>query len=57
MKRIRELTDKELDTVCGGGRHSSTGDIFAVQINKAVVVDSYKTVILQSNNNNTGFQL
>jgi hypothetical protein len=56
---MRNLTDKELDAVCGGhGRFSvRTGDVFAIQKNTAIVVHSYGVSIIQGNNINTGVQL
>ncbi|QQN62979.1 hypothetical protein JIR23_26080 [Bradyrhizobium diazoefficiens] len=53
---MRELADKELDAVCGGGWGFRTGDIYAFQKNVAVVNKSWDTTIYQSNNNNTGVQ-
>lgn len=52
---MRELADKELDAVCGGGGFS-TGDIWARQTNVAVVNKSRNVWIYQLNNANTGFQ-
>lgn len=52
---MRELADKELDSVCGGWG-VSTGNIYAFQKNVAVVNKSWNTAIYQSNNNNTGAQ-
>jgi hypothetical protein len=55
-KKMRELNDKELDAVCGGG-FISTGNVWAHQKNVAVVVHSWGTSIYQSNNINTGVQV
>jgi hypothetical protein len=52
----RELADKELDTVCGGGFLISTGNVWAQQKNVAVVKYSVLTGISQANNINTGYQ-
>jgi len=54
-KEMRELADKELDAVCGGG-FIRTGDVWAHQTNVAVVKYSAFTAIGQSNNINTGYQ-
>lgn len=54
---MRELADKELDAVCGGGGGFRTGDIWAFQKNVAVVNKSKDVLIYQSNNNNTGIQV
>jgi hypothetical protein len=54
---VRELADKELDAVCGGGGFIKTGNVWAHQKNVAVVVHSLGTTIYQSNNINTGVQV
>jgi hypothetical protein len=57
---MRNLTDKELDSVCGGWGFSvriKTGDVYAIQKNDAYVAFSAHVDILQSNNINTGVQL
>ena len=46
---MRELTNKELDAVCGGGFGVSTGNVWAHQKNVAVVVGSDFTKIYQTN--------
>ena len=54
MQTLRELTDKELDAVCGGGWFSiRTGSVFAVQV--GVVNHSFASDVSQ--NINTGLQL
>ncbi|WP_407120055.1 hypothetical protein [Bradyrhizobium sp. STM 3561] len=53
---MRELADKELDAVCGGGSFR-TGDIWAHQTNVSVVNKSKDVWIYQINNNNTGIQV
>jgi hypothetical protein len=54
-QQMRELADKELDAVSGGG-FISTGNVWAHQKNVAVVKYSFFTEIGQSNNINTGYQ-
>jgi hypothetical protein len=56
---MRNLTDKELDSVCGGWGLSvriKTGDVYAIQKNDAYVAFSAHVDIFQSNNINTGVQ-
>jgi hypothetical protein len=52
---MRELTNKELDAVCGGGFGVSTGNVWAHQKNVAVVVGSDFTKIYQTNIANSGY--
>jgi hypothetical protein len=55
---MRNLTDKELDAVCGGGFHVRTGSVsHVIQKNTAIVVHSAYVSIIQGNNINTGVQV
>lgn len=50
---MRNLSDKELDAVCGGGRHSSDLNFQTNRShNIAVVVHSWDTNIIQGSNIN-----
>jgi hypothetical protein len=53
---MRNLSDKELDAVCGG-HGVRTGSVFAIQKNTAIVVLSAGVSIIQGNNINTGVQV
>jgi hypothetical protein len=52
MKTMRELTDKELDAVCGGGHRSSGTTQLNFSHNFAVVANSRDTNIIQGSNIN-----
>jgi hypothetical protein len=52
MTPVRELTEQELDAVCGGRGSIRTGDIRATQI--SVVIRSSQITVNQ--NINSGFQ-